>query len=284
MLDVSSDPWGAHASTYDRLFAPLTGYIGQSMLAMVDARLPSHARVLDIACGSGALFLPAVQRAQRRRHLGGKDFVTGCDYSSGMVELAREKAMKSVDPRAFECHVQDGQALEYADASYDAVFSCFGIFLFDDRQAGWREAARVLKPGGLFATTTWCSPERNEMFSAQSGPLMAALPRRLTEDMSPPGWIAVAESDSLRGEVARAGFQEVDVRELSTTFVIPNAKTAWQAMVDNPAGGALLKQCEAHELEAVEAAMLRSLHERSKGPDRPLVLEARCNVLVARKV
>ncbi len=284
MPDVSSDPWGAHASTYDRLFAPLTGYIGQSMLAMVDARLPANARVLDIACGSGALFLPAIERAQRLRRGGGQDFVTGCDYSAGMLELARGKATRSTaDADAFECHVQNGQALGYPDASYDAAFSCFGIFLFEDRHAGWREAARVLRPGGLFATTTWCGPEKNEMFGAQLGPVMGALPSRLTEGVSPSGWMVVADPDALREEVSAAGFEDVEVREFSTTFTIPNALAAWQSMLDNPAAGALLQQCDADELQVVQDALLSSLHARTKGRDLPLVLEATCNVLVARK-
>lgn len=49
------------------------------------------------------------------------------------------------------CEVHDGQALSLESGSFDAVSSSFGIFLFPDRHAGWREAARVLKAGGLLA-------------------------------------------------------------------------------------------------------------------------------------
>ncbi|MGB0678870.1 MAG: hypothetical protein ACPGUV_04335 [Polyangiales bacterium] len=77
----TDDPWGAHASTYDKVFAPLTGYIARSMLAMADTRLAPNVRILDIACGSGALLLPLIERAAAYRAKGASDFVVGCDAS-----------------------------------------------------------------------------------------------------------------------------------------------------------------------------------------------------------
>ena len=281
--DAHLDPWGAHASTYDRVFAPLTGYIARGLLALVEARFAPNARVLDIACGSGALLLPALERAARLRGAGGRDYVVGCDYSQGMVDAARGKAERVHDGGAFMCEVQDGQALGYADASFDAAFSCFGIFLFEDRQAGWREAARVLKPGGLFGTTTWMAPENNEMFRAQYQPVMQALPSRLTQDMAPPGWMHVAEPNALRQEVEQAGFVDVEVRAFHTAFVLPSVEVAWDTMLDNPAGGALLRQCTDAELETIKSSVTRGLQAHAGGPEQPIVLEASCNVLTARR-
>lgn len=283
MSEESTDPWGQHASTYDRVFAPMTGYIARSMLAMTDARLPESARVLDIACGSGALLLPAIERAQYRRARGGTDFVVGCDFSPGMVDIARRKAEALFDSDAFRCNVQDGQALSEEDASYDAAFSCFGIFLFPDRLAGWREAARVLKPGGVFAATSWVAPEHNEMFRAQFGPMMESMPKRLTENMTPPGWMIVADRTALAAEVAGAGFRDVETRLFRTEFVLPSAEVAWETMLDNPVAGAMMRECNEDEAAAVKATFDRSMHERSGGPGRPIVVEAVCNVVTAHR-
>lgn len=281
-VSTETDPWGAHASTYDRLFAPLTGYVAHGLLALADGHIRQSARVLDVGCGSGALLVPAIERAVRRRRRGDQDHVVGCDVSPGMVALAETKA-RAFDIEAFCCDVQNGEALGYEDGAFDAVFSCFGIFLFEDRGAGWREAARVLAAGGVFATTTWLPPERNEMFRAQFGPVMAALPARLTENMSPPGWMVVAEPDGLRSEVAAAGFMDVEVRPFHASMVLPNVDVAWAAMLENPGSSRLLEQCTHDELRAVQAAYTQSMTERAGGPDRPVLLEASCNLLVARR-
>lgn len=281
MSEETTDPWGQHASTYDRVFAPLTGYIARSMLAMTDARLPDDARVLDIACGSGALLLPAIERAQHRRRQGGSDFVVGCDFSPGMVNIAQRNAEALFDADAFLCNVQDGQALSEEDARYDAAFSCFGIFLFPDRAAGWREAARVLKPGGLFAATSWVAPEHNEMFRAQFGPMMGALPLRLTEALTPPEWLIVADREVFAAEVTEAGFRDVETRLFRTEFVLPSTEVAWATMLDNPVAGALMRECDEAETAKVRAAFDDAMHERAGGPGRPIVLEAVCNVLSA---
>lgn len=278
-----TDPWGAHASTYDRIFAPLTGYVARTMLASTEERTPNGARVLDIGCGSGALLLPAIERAQRRRLQGHADVVVGCDFSPGMVSMAHRRAEALFDSNAFRCDVQDGQALTEDDASYDAAFSCFGIFLFPDRQAGWREAARVLKPGGVFSTSTWLPPEDNEMFRAQFGPMMEALPSRLTEDMAPSGWLEVGRAEALGAEVRDAGFEDVETTVFRTMFALPSAAMAWDAVLDNPAAGALVQQCTGSEREAVESAFLESMLQRAGGPQNPILLEAACNILVARR-
>lgn len=271
---MTDDPWGSHASTYDRLFAPLTGYIARSLLAAAETRMPAEPRVLDIACGSGALLLPAIERAAH---------VVGCDYSEGMIAQAQQKAAQAHDSDRFRCELQDGQALSYDDASFDAVFSCFGIFLFEDRIAGWREAARVLKPGGLFATTSWMAPEHNEMFRVQFAPIMEALPERLRSEQEPPGWMVVADGEALEAEVRQAGFEKVDVRPFNTTFVLPSIDAAWNAMLDNPAGGALLRQCDAAEQQQLRENFDRRLREHAGGTDHPIVLEASCNLLIAQR-
>ncbi|NJL48465.1 MAG: methyltransferase domain-containing protein [Leptolyngbyaceae cyanobacterium SM2_5_2] len=111
------------------MFSPLTGYIGRATIAITETRLPVGARILDIACGSGALLIPAIERAMHKRKAGGLDKVVGCDFSPGMVALARAKAERVGDSEVFDCEVHDGQALGFDDQSFDAAFFLFWYLL-----------------------------------------------------------------------------------------------------------------------------------------------------------
>lgn len=277
--------WDRHATTYASMFAPLTGYIARAMLRLIAARLPARAQLLDIACGTGALTLPAVERAlHERATTGAAGTVTASDFSAGMVRHTRMAAAAiGADDAILRCDVQNGEALTYDDASFDAVGSSFGIFLFDDRAAGWREAARVLRPGGLFVASVWQGPETNMMLRAQTRPIFEALPARLQPD-NPRSWIEIAQADALIAEVtAAAPLTDARCYPFQASLVLPGPQAAFDAMVDNPVIGALLRQCSPDELAVVRSHVLASLAELAGGPDLPFTLDSACNILVARR-
>lgn len=274
MTSPSAHAWDAHADTYARLFSPLTSQLAESMFRLSERHLAPGAKILDVACGCGALTLPAARHAQRA---GGEVLAT--DFSPAMVERTA-RAAQGLPVRG---EVHDGQALALADASFDAVFSCFGIFLFPDRPAGWAEAARVLRPGGVFATTVWRGPEHNAMLRAQMEPILRALPERLRQA---PGrsWMDIADPAALVAEVMSSGpFVDPELYVLQASIVLPDSRTTWLAMQDNPVMGGLLRACEPEELAAVERSVLERLGELAGGLDRPLVFDTSCHVLVARR-
>src|SRR6187402_392968 len=92
--------------------------------------------VLDAACGTGDL-------AIADRKAGGK--VTGLDFSERMLERARRKTDR------IEWVQGDVLALPFEDAAFDAATIGFGIRNVDDLDAGLRELARVVRPGGRLA-------------------------------------------------------------------------------------------------------------------------------------
>jgi len=91
-------------------------------------------RVLDLATGSGDLALALQRRLPDAE-------VTGADFSTGMLELARRKGVKRTV-------VADALALPFADAAFDCVTVAFGLRNMADWGAALREMARVLDPGG----------------------------------------------------------------------------------------------------------------------------------------
>jgi hypothetical protein len=103
-----------------------------------------------VATGTGGVALRAAAAGAQ---------VTGCDIAPAMLEGAGAKAPHVT----FE--LCDCQALQYADASFDVVSSCFGFIFAPDHQATARELARVC--GDRLGFTAWePSPELRDLYDA----------------------------------------------------------------------------------------------------------------------
>lgn len=133
-------PAGVEAM-FDRI-SPVYDVMNRLMTAGLDERwrrrtaaavVRPGARVLDACCGTGDLALAC-------REAGGD--VVGLDFSERMLERARRKS------DAIEWVRGDLLELPFADESFDAATVGFGIRNVQDLEAGLRELARVLRPGG----------------------------------------------------------------------------------------------------------------------------------------
>ena len=98
-----------------------------------------EARVLDLCCGTGDMTL-----ALRRRAGSGGAGLTGADFSHAMLQRAAAKGSGS-NLRWVEA---DALCLPFADQHFDLVTAAFGFRNLADYDAGLREIARVLRPGG----------------------------------------------------------------------------------------------------------------------------------------
>ena len=103
--------------------------------------------VLDVACGRGAVLLPAARR------VGDLGTVLGVDLSPAMVELAA-RSLADAGLRG-DVEVMDAEHLTVGDATYDAALCAFGIFFFPHPERAVAELFRVLRPGGTVALSTW---------------------------------------------------------------------------------------------------------------------------------
>ncbi|AQP45275.1 hypothetical protein RPIT_11110 [Tessaracoccus flavus] len=98
----------------------------------------SAVTVLDLACGAGAM----IDRLQRDGRT-----VIGLDRSAEELALARERGRGPL----VQAHAS---YLPFADGSFDAVVTSLGFAVVADRPRFLAEAARVLRPGGVFAALT----------------------------------------------------------------------------------------------------------------------------------
>ena len=106
-------------------------------------------RVLDVACGTGNVSIPAAAK--------GAD-VTGLDITPKLLENAQRNAEKfGVEVNWVEGDAQD---LPFDDNTFDVLVSTFGCMFAPDHAKTAAEIVRVLKPGGRFGVVAW-RPEGN---------------------------------------------------------------------------------------------------------------------------
>lgn len=100
--------------------------------------------VLDAGCGNGYSALKQLERRKLKR-------IVGVDYAAGMVEAARRaKAERGLDERV-EFREGDVRALDFPDASFDAVYTTrvlINLPNWEEQVRGIGECLRVARPGG----------------------------------------------------------------------------------------------------------------------------------------
>jgi SAM-dependent methyltransferase len=138
------DTWGL--GSYEDTAAELAP---ASEVAVAALGLQGGEHVLDVACGTGNA--AAVVAAAGAR-------VTGLDGSARLLDVARERVPRG----AFMAG--DAAALPFADGAFDAAVSVFGVIFARPAAQAAAELARVVRPGGRIAITTW--PPRGPVFGA----------------------------------------------------------------------------------------------------------------------
>lgn len=110
------------------------------------SRLPVNAgdKVLDVACGTGNLAIPAARRGAE---------TTGLDIAANLVEQARARAQREgLNARFVE---GEAESLPFAEGSFDLVMSMFGVMFAPRPDKARDELARVCRSGGAIALANW---------------------------------------------------------------------------------------------------------------------------------
>jgi SAM-dependent methyltransferase len=149
---MQADLWGERAADWAELLEKEDRpWLGPAYELVLDRLVSAGTRLLDVGCGSGRFCVLAAARGAR---------VAGIDATPELLAIARER-----NPDADLRH-GDLQFLPWDDGTFDVVTGFNAFFYAADIVAAFREAARVLAPGGHVALTAFGRPERCESTAA----------------------------------------------------------------------------------------------------------------------
>jgi len=162
-------------------------------------------RVVDIACGTGAVARIAAAR------VGPSGSVVGVDLNPGMLTVARSIATAGTPSAPIQWHEASADKLPFPDSSFDIAYCQLGLQFFADRPAALREMHRVLVTEGRLALMVWGSIRESpgfatlaEMLDRNIGPAAASIMR------APFG---LSDAGELTQLVEAAGFRSVTVEQ-----------------------------------------------------------------------
>ena len=246
---------GSIPALYDKYLGPL---IFEPYAGDVAKRLSSlrAGRVLETAAGSGILTRALL------RSLPASVSVLATDLNQPMLDhAAAQTSFSNVSWQRV-----DAQTLPFPDRTFDAVVCQFGVMFFPDKQRAYREARRVLKPGGRLIFNAWDRIEDNEFADI----VTAAMADLFRDD--PPLFLArtphgyhdkKAILDDLRG----AGFVDIGLDTVTRRSVAPSCR---DPAIGYCQGTPLRNEIEARDAsrlaEATEAAARRIGERFGDGP------------------
>jgi ubiquinone/menaquinone biosynthesis C-methylase UbiE len=158
-------------------------------LAATQALMRPNMEVLEFGCGTGST---ALEHAPHVAH------ILATDVSAAMIGIGREKAEHAgINNVSFrQSGVEDFEA---PDGSYDMVLALNLMHLLPDRAAALTKIHRLLKPGGIFISSTVCLADRMWL-------LRPVIP--LLQWVGKAPYVSFLGADEVLREMATAGFEE----------------------------------------------------------------------------
>jgi ubiquinone/menaquinone biosynthesis C-methylase UbiE len=231
---------GSIPENYDRHMVPLIFENYARDMAQRAAALSPKA-VLEMAAGSGV-----VTRALAPMLSPDARYVV-TDLNQPMLDYA---ATRQEQDDRLTWRQADAQALPFEDAAFDLVCCQFGVMFFPDRPSAYREARRVLKPGGTFLFNTWDRIGENVFADDVTNALAEFFPD------DPPRFMARTphgyhDTALIRSDLAKAGFANVTIETKAAESRAPSPR---QVAVAYCQGTPLRNEIESRGADKLEAA------------------------------
>jgi ubiquinone/menaquinone biosynthesis C-methylase UbiE len=233
---------GSIPEIYDRFLVPLIFEPYAVDLAGRAAALEPR-DVLETAAGTGVLTRALAARLPPATP------IVATDLNQPMLDQAAKRQQGG----AVEWKQADALALPFGDRSFDLVACQFGAMFFPDKVQGYREARRVLRPGGHMLFNVWDRISENEFPDGVTETLAALFPD------APPRFLARTphghhDVRQIRHDLEAAGFAQVAVDGVDALSKAPTARHVAVAFCQ---GTPLRNEIEARGASRLEEATNR---------------------------
>jgi ubiquinone/menaquinone biosynthesis C-methylase UbiE len=249
-------PWDLVSAAYTEEVVPLFEHFSRDALRLAAA--PAGSRVVDVACGPGTLSFLAAAAGHP---------VDALDFSPEMLSYLEARRLRERDTRITAQH-GDGQALPYADATFGAGFSMFGLMFFPDRAAGFRELRRVLVPGARAVVSSWPRLEENPILAAMFASIRTALAAILPPNaaQSSAADMPLSTEALCKAEMS-AAFADVEVHRVVHVQHADSAEALWEHVKRTMGPVVLMRRNLGDKFAPVDAAA-NSAIRNAAGPGK----------------
>ena len=233
MADLDKLFAGSIPEIYDRYLVPLIFESYASNLAERVANV-EPTDVLETAAGTGVCTRALALRLAAHVH------IVATDLNQPMLDYAARRL--SGDSR-ITWRQADALALPFDERSFNVVACQFGVMFFPDRIQGYREAYRVLKPGGYFFFNVWDRISVNEFADVVTQALAKLFPQDPPRflDRMPHGY---HEVHAIKAELVTAGFSSISI---DTRIDTSNASSPRDVAIAYCQGTPLRNEIEARD-------------------------------------
>lgn len=246
---------GSIPEKYDRYLG--TFYFEPYAADLVDRlTLKENAAVLEVACGTG------IVTRQLRNRLPASGRLVATDLNPDMLAFARKKFSTG---ETIEWQQADAQNLPFADDSFDAVVCQFGVMFFPDKELAFKEALRVLRPGGVYLFNVWDAMEENEATGIAVNKIASFF------EQDPPTFYQTPfgfhDAEVIQAMLQKAGFRDVKVSRVTLVSRSNSASDAAKGLVEGTPMLVALRERGVTDPSAITAAVadaLRSVYGEGK--------------------
>jgi ubiquinone/menaquinone biosynthesis C-methylase UbiE len=204
---------GSIPEIYDAYLVPL---IFQPYATDLARRIMTYAprSVLETAAGSGVVTRALAPLLEP-------------DAKYAVTDLNQPMLNRAIDRQGADDRIvwqkADALKLPFADEFFDVVCCQFGVMFFADRVAAYREALRVLRPGGCFLFNVWDRIEENDFARVVTNAVTMMFV------LDPPRFLAriphgYHDKDRIEADLHAAGFSSIQIETMAHISVAPSPR------------------------------------------------------------